>query len=382
MKICFLSASHPYDDTRVLHKEACALAAAGFDVTHLAPIDSGSDEVPSSVDGVSIRVYLKTERFSSLLRMFREARMLRSDCYHCNEVESWVAGLLLKLLRPRTRIVFDVHEHYPSRFEEPHVAKWLRWIGPSTLRLMLKSLPWFTDYVILAKRSILADLPSRYHRRDFVFNYGVMRMVVPPRANVSPEVRCHFTPGAFTAIHVGGMSQARGWPQMLEALKITRNAINVVCLGKVDEGIEAFNNEVVRLGLGERVRTLDKVPFDQMFSFLSMADVGLMLYQPGILNHIYAFPMKLYDYMWAGLPSIAPGFSIEVEPVIKSENCGICIDTSSSRELAAALDWLADNRGEAVAMGARAKQAIVRHYNWESQARNLVEIYRKLDVRH
>lgn len=381
MKICFLSASHPYDDTRVLHKEACALSDAGFDVTHLAPIDSALGARPASVGGVTIRLYPKVGRISGLLRMFREARVLRADCYHCNEVESWVAGLLLKLLRPGTLVVFDIHEHYPSRFEEPHVPKWLRWIGPGTMRLMLKSLPWVTDYVILAKRSILQDLPSRYIRRGFVFNYGVMRMDVPLRSNVSPDVKRYFSPGVFTAIHVGGMSRARGWPQMLQALAMTRNSINVVCLGKVDEGIDLFNEEVARLGLGERVRTLDKVPFDQMFSYLSMADVGLMLYQPGILNHTYAFPMKLYDYMWAGLPSIAPAFSVEVEPVIKSENCGICIDTSSSHDLAGALDWLADNRKEADAMGGRAKQAVVSQYNWESQAQNLVEIYRKLSVR-
>jgi glycosyltransferase involved in cell wall biosynthesis len=379
MKVCFLSATHPFDDTRILHKEAHALAEAGYSVSHLAPTQADTDEVrePFLVGRVTVELYPGGGRLRRLSRLFRLARRHRGDCYHCNEVESWLLGLLLKILRPSTKVVFDIHEHYPSRFAEPHIPRALRWIGPPIMRAILKTLPWFTDYVILAKRSVLADLPASYHRHDYIFNYGVMRIDVRPRERVPEAIRAQFGSG-FTAAHVGGFSRARGWPQLLEALARTRHDVRALCLGKVAEGVETLMTEARRLRVDSRITIKERVPYDQMFDYLSMSDVGLMLYQPGIMNHVFAFPMKLYDYMWAGLPCIGPSFAVEAEPVMRSERCGICIDTADPRELAQALDRLAWDRQEAREMGARGRDAVRACYNWEAQAHRLVEIYNEL----
>ena len=50
IKICFLSYTHPYDDTRVFHKEAFSLSQAGYQVIHLAP---GSGECSQKL-GINI----------------------------------------------------------------------------------------------------------------------------------------------------------------------------------------------------------------------------------------------------------------------------------------------------------------------------------------
>lgn len=380
MKVCFLSASHPYDDTRILHKEAHALAEAGYAVTHLAPAQSRT-EVPRPtfvVNGVTIKIYAHGGRLARMWRLMRLARRERAHCYHCNEVESWLVGLVLKLFAPQAKVVFDVHEHYPSRFAEPHIPRSLHRIGPVIMRAMLKTLPWLTDYVILAKRSVEADLPSRYRRRAFIFNYGVMRMQVREPEHISAAIRSCFNADVFTAVHVGGLSRARGWPQLLKALSMTRQPVRAICLGSVDEGADIFIAEARRLGVWDRIVLKERVPYDEMFDYLSLSDVGLMLYQPGILNHVYAFPMKLYDYMWAALPSIGPDFAVEAAPVIDEERCGLCIDTADAAALARALDWLADNPGEATQMGLRAREAVRRTYNWEEQARRLIRIYDSL----
>lgn len=381
MKVCFLSTTHPFDDTRVLHKEAHALAKAGHCVTHIAPMKGGADSaLPQAFEasGVKIVLYGSGRRYRRFLRLFRLAWQQRADCYHCNEVDSWLLGLLLKLLRPGAKIVFDVHEHYPSRFAEPHVSRWLRHIGPPLMGAILKVLPWFTDFVILAKRSVAGDFPKRYDRKDFVFNYGVTRIAVRTAEQIPEDVKKHFREGVFTAVHVGGISRARGWPQLLEALSLTTRPVHALCLGSVLEGTDTLMAEARRLGVEDRITVLDRVPYEQMFDFLSLGHVGLMLYQPGILNHTYAFPMKLYDYMWAGLPSIGPDFAIEVEPVIREVGCGICIDTSDSRALAKALDTLAADPDSARTMGQRGREAVLAKYNWEAEARKLVAIYERL----
>ena len=372
MKILFLSVNHVHDDTRILHKEAHALADAGHEVWHIAGGEEARrfDEV-----GVHVELYPRASKPARMVTVFRLALAHRPDVVHCNEVESWVVGLAMKALRPSLRVVFDVHEHYPSRFAEPHMPTSLHRIGPPTMRWMLRHLTRLTDYVVLAKRSLAPDCPDSLKNIDYVFNYAPLRISVPTPASVRGEVRERFADGRFTLVHVGGFSRARGWPQLLEALSLVEHDVRALCLGPVTDGKDDLFAEARRLGVESSIETIDRVPYDAMFEYLALSDLGLMLYQPGILNHTYAFPMKLYDYMLAGLPVIGPDFAVEVVPVVEGEQCGILIDTSDPRALANAIDELAGDRGRARQMGERGRAAIESTYNWEAEAAKLVRIY-------
>jgi len=376
-RVAFLSLTHPFDDTRVLHKEARALAQAGYDVVHLAP-DSGR-AAPREMYGVRIALYPApsglARRLRRFVRLWRLARTERADVLHGNEVESWLAALLIKLERPRTRVIFDVHEHYPSRFSEPHSPRWTRWIGEPVIRFLFRTLTPATDHLIFAKRSVAQDFPVRPGQATCIFNYASLDMPAPTRDEVSPAIRTAVGDHPV-AVHIGGLSRARGWPQLLEALaRMRHRELRVMAFGEIDEGPQAFWAEAERLGVRDRVEIRERVPYDQIFEYLTAADVGLMLYQPGILNHVYAFPIKLYDYMRAGLPAIGPRFAVEVTPVIEAERCGWLIDTANPQELADVLDLVCDDRAAARAAGERGRQAVKRKYNWERQASRLVAVY-------
>jgi len=177
-------------------------------------------------------------------------------------------------------------------------------------------------------------------------------------------------------VHVGELSRDRGWPQLLDALALmAHRELRVITFGEVEGGAGSLWAEAERLGVRDRVEIRERVPYDHLFEYLAAADVGLMLYQPGILNHVYAFPMKLYDYMRAGIPAIGPRFAVEVAPVIETERCGWLIDTADPQQLADALDLVCENQEAAWAAGSRGRQAVERTYNWEQQATRLVELY-------
>lgn len=364
----------------MLHKEARALAQAGYDVVHLAP-DYGR-VAPREVHGVRIVLYPTTSgparRLRRLVRLWRFARAERADVLHGNEVESWLAALLIKLERPRTRVIFDVHEHYPSRFAEPHSPSWMRRIGEPVIRFLFRTLTPVTDHLIFAKRSVAKDFPARRGQATFIFNYAPLDVPAPTRDEVRPAIRTEVGDQPV-AVHIGGLSRARGWPQLLEALaRMRHRELRAITFGEIDEGPQSFWTEAERLGVRDRVEVRERVPYDQIFEYLAAADVGLMLYQPGILNHVYAFPIKLYDYMRAGLPAIGPRFAVEVTPVIESERCGWLIDTANPQELADVLDLVCEDREAARAAGDRGRHAVKRKYNWEQQASRLVALYGEL----
>ena len=373
MRVCFLSFSHPFDDMRILHKEAYSIARAGHEVIHLAH----GQRAPSEVGGVRVRLYWHANILGRAWLLLRHGYAMNADIYHCNEVESWLLGLLLKLVRSHTKVIFDVHEHYPSRFENPRFPVWFRRPGSRMLRLVFQFLTPATDLLIYAKRSVSPDFPARPHQAVCVFNYSASRFAVPPRESVSLAVRTHFT-GGFVAIHLGDLSRARGWPQLLEALAQLPREVRVISLGGVEEGIETLLIEARRLGVADRVTLLGRVPYEMIFQFLVWADCGLMLYQPGIQNHIFAFPMKMYDYMQAGLPLVGPDFAVEVAPVFIKNGCGILIDTSSATQLASALRRLLLSPPTRQRMGAASRHAAQTEFTWESQEKNLLAAYAML----
>ena len=383
-KICFLSFSHIFDDTRIFHKEALSLVKAGYEVIHIAP--AMDNRFSHFERGVHIELYPKTTglwgRLTKSFELYKRAVRINADCYHCNEVESWIVGCLCKLFHSHKRIIFDVHEYYPGRFEESHFPKWSRWIGKPVLRLLFRALTPLTDFLIFAKRSVAQDFYGTEHKQEFIFNYASLRMQSYRKENVDPFIRKEFE-SRITAIHIGNLSRSRGWPQLLQAMVIMRHQdLQVLCLGNVDEGEEALLIEAKRLGIAERIQIKQRMPYERMFDYLLCADIGLMLYQPDIQNHIFAFPIKMYDYMVAGLPFIGPDFAVEVEPVVREEKCGLLMNTAQPEEIAQALDWLCDNPSLAREMGQRGRQAVISKYNWENEEKKLLNIYEKILAEH
>jgi glycosyltransferase involved in cell wall biosynthesis len=376
-KICFLSLLHRHDDTRIFYKEARSLAKAGFEVTHLAP-----GKIKSYVqDGVRIEIYTSNTkkgisgRLSKLLPLYIQAVKMDADCYHCNEIEAWPVGWLLKLFHPQKRLIFDVHEHYPSRFDNPIFPKWLDSLGAPFTKFLYKLLTPRTDHLIFVNPVFADDFPGSEHKQTTIYNYGLLEKGLKITQEVPVSISSEFLK-CPTAIHIGGFAQTRGWPQLIEALQMMEHKeLAILCLGDLGSEKEKIMFEAKQHGVSERINLKDRMPYEDMFNYLLRANVGLILYQPGIMNHMLSFPQKLLDYMLAGLPVVAPKFSVAIDNLIRAEKCGILINPAVPKEIAQALDWIYENPILSKQMGNRGQQAIIEKYNWEREVEKLIKIY-------
>jgi len=109
---------------------------------------------------------------------------------------------------------------------------------------------------------------------------------------------------------------------------------------------------------------------------LGSVRVGLVLHHP-IPNEIDAQPIKLYEYMSAGLPIIASNFPL-LKQIIEDVGCGLTVDPLDIRAVAAAMRWMLENPADAEAMGQRGRQAVLRIYNWDVEAVKLINLYNKI----
>jgi glycosyltransferase involved in cell wall biosynthesis len=372
MSIVFLSSAHPPDDKRVFAKEAVSLAAAGHAVTHLCPWP-GSGPRGWRQDGVTIRTYPKPRgilgRALAVPALALRARASGAAVLHCNEVDSWIAGLLAKAIGfGRPRVVFDVHEHYPSTFAESRFPRPLRPLVAGGLTLLFRALSAFTDRKVFANRGVADGMSWR--RAVLVRNFSsrAVPVTAPAKAEGAP----------LTLVHVGLMSRPRGWPQLLAAMARLPMPVRLHVIGTFNDGsLPDFTDEAERLGLAENIRHDAWMPYEAMMAACAAADIGLVLFQPGLRNHVFATPHKLFDYWLAGLPVIAPGFSIELRDYVNKTAAGLLVDPSDPDAIAAAIARLADPALRR-AMGEAGRDAVLRRYNWETEAETLLAMYAEL----
>src|SRR6266571_2425883 len=124
-KVCVLTSVHSPEDVRIFHKEAVSLAAAGYEVTIVAPhpndISLGAVQVKS--------VPLPKARSDRMLRtvwsVFQAGRREAAFAYHLHDPELLPVGLLLKL--SGRRVIYDVHEDVPRDIlDKDWIPRWLR----------------------------------------------------------------------------------------------------------------------------------------------------------------------------------------------------------------------------------------------------------------
>ncbi|MFN3944304.1 MAG: glycosyltransferase [Allosphingosinicella sp.] len=375
-RIVFFSSAHPPFDKRVYDKEALSLARAGFEVIHVCPADAPVASRPG--DGVEIRAVPRARgrwwRPRTLLRSAKAVAALKPDAIHCNEVDSWFVGAFLAKATG-ARCVFDAHEDYSAMVVEraPRRARALvRAIYAACVRVAA-ALTW---KIVLAKHSIAEDYRFCADKLLTVSNYGPIHTadrLRPPEASGGP----------VRLVHLGLIGRLRGWPQLLEAMRLCADLdlkLNVV--GEFnDESEQEFWAEVDRLDLRDRIRFEAWLPYDEAYALLLESDIGLVLFQPGPRNHERALPHKMFDYMMAQNALIAPAFAVEVAEIVRWSDAGLLVDPSDAGAVAAAIRTLAADPERRRAYGASGRRAVLERYNWDAEARKLVAMYSELRTR-
>ncbi|CAA6819272.1 MAG: Glycosyl transferase, partial [uncultured Sulfurovum sp.] len=126
-----------------------------------------------------------------------------------------------------------------------------------------------------------------------------------------------------------------------------------------------------------RVEFVGKLQRDEVKALLEESKMGLVTLHPTI-NYIDALPVKMFEYMLAGIPVIASDFPI-LKDIVKKEDCGICVNPLDSKAIGEAIEYLARHDGEAEVMGKRGKKAVLEQYNWAIEEQKLLKLYKEVE---
>lgn len=347
------------------------LAAEGLSVTVLTLGPAVSQPLLSK--GLRLRVLpMPAGRgplfFWHLHRLFRQAACeLPARVYHASDLYTLPA--LHTAARSHSGLLaYDARELYA------HVAAtagrpWIRLFWQAVERRYIRR----AGAVFTVSPSIAQVLQETYHIAAPVVLYNA-----PPAQSLAPSdvlrERLGLSADTVIVLHQGQLRPHRGVARLTTAFRHVPGAV-LVFLG--DGPLKpALQQSALHPALTGRVHFLDPVPPDALLPVTASADVGVTLLEDVCLNHRYALPNKLFEYLRAGVPVLGSDLP-EVRRVVMGYDVGCVVDPTDEAALAATLRHIVGHPQLRVRWAHNAP-AVFDTYGWEQSAARFVRAYQNL----
>lgn len=188
---------------------------------------------------------------------------------------------------------------------------------------------------------------------------------------ITPGHRPVTAPGPEAPVTVGFVGTLKPWhgtDLLLRALARTRENLRLdICgTGPQQEELEQLAAE---LGIAQRVRFRGAVAPEQVPAVLHEIDIAAAPYPAG--EHYFS-PLKVYEYLAAGLPTIASRIGT-IPALLEGGQLGVLVTPGDVVDLARSLDELAADTAHRARLGAAAREAAVREHDWRIRCRELLQ---------
>ncbi|MCA1572862.1 MAG: glycosyltransferase family 4 protein [Chloroflexi bacterium] len=364
-KVVHLTSVHPPLDTRVFWKECRTLARVGYEVVLVAP-----DPPVSEKDGVRFvghpRPKSRLERVVRVpIRLLRIARAEHADLYHFHDPDLLPVGVILALWTRRP-VIYDSHEDVPRQLlDRVWIPPRLRPLAAAAARWIERAAVQFLAGVVSAEPGGLTRFPSS--KAVLVQNYPLLEEFPP-----SPVP---YRDRENVVVYVGDITKARGADVMVQAMGHIPPDVDarLVIAGKCQ--VPGLLAELEALGGWDRVEYVGWQSRDEVRRLLHRARIGIVVMQPTAQYRESTQPVKLFEYMAAGLPIVASDFPVW-RPLLGP--AGLLVDGTAPEEVASAILRILRDPSAAEAMGKCGQQAVHGTWNWSSQEAELVRLYQRL----
>ncbi|KRI01752.1 glycosyltransferase family 4 protein [Curvibacter sp. PAE-UM] len=361
-RVVHLTSAHPRDDIRIFLKECRSLARHGHEVT-LVVADGLGDEVREGVailDAGSSRGRL-SRMFKTTQRVYRKAVELDADVYHLHDPELLPTGLRLK--RRGKKVVFDAHEDVPQQLLGKH------YLHPVMRRILSWGFARFERHACARFDGVVTATPhirdkfTKIHPRSVDVNnfpmLGELESAVP------------WQDKANEVCYIGSIAQIRGIKELVRAMEATHPSVRLNLVGGFAEAqVEA---EVRTYPGWGKVHALGVQDRRGVREVLGRSMAGVVTLHP-IINYLDALPIKMFEYMSAGIPVIASNFPLW-QQILESADCGVCVDPLDPLAIAKAIDEVVADPGRAEQMGQNGRRLIESKFNWSNEEAKLIEFY-------
>jgi glycosyltransferase involved in cell wall biosynthesis len=197
--------------------------------------------------------------------------------------------------------------------------------------------------------------------------------VNPQRFCPQVHAACPGEPGSFTVGFVGTLKPWHGLMTLVEAFALLHDKISNTRLLVVGDGPERgrLEAELKGRGLAHTAHLTGSVAPAKMPGFLASMDAATAPYP--LLAHFYFSPLKVYEYMAAGLAVVASRLG-QLTKLIRDGDNGLLCTPGDAADLATALSRLRADPALRRRLGQAARADIIREHTWEAVVRRIIRL--------
>ena len=362
MKICIITNSHPTNDVRLYYK-----LAHSFAKHHLVWLIS-TEGVVNHTQNPYQQVVDADSQWAAIGLLQKKVCELKPDVLICVEPLTLLVAWKLKQ-RMNIKVIFDVHEFYADAFAE-RFPMLLRFFAKHAYLAGLKLLQTKADALLSVNADILKQLIGKdgKQRGTVIPNYPV-KHVWDYECNV-PGSLSQICEMQFDLIYIGGLTRNRGIFKLLKIvslLKLEFPSLKILILGKFfNPALEAeFHSSINRYNLNAIIYYQEWIPAEKIGLLLRRSRFGLWLFNSHNRRLRLSTPLKVLEYMAAGLPVITVKTPL-MKALVEYNQVGVCAPYKAKSLAEATAKLLRLSPEEYSKMSNHCLELAETRFNWEA----------------
>jgi glycosyltransferase involved in cell wall biosynthesis len=299
--------------------------------------------------------------FAGLLFRWLVANRRRFDVIHACNLDVALPALFVARAC-RKGLVFDVFDSYWQAFR----------LGPAVFRRLVRAMErWVAEHcdaVVVPDEVRMEQLGDVQARRIYVVYNSPPDYV----ARLAADAAGRAGGGGFCIAYVGLLEVTRGLPVLLEV--VGRRPQWHLELA----GFGAHEGLITAKAAGlPNVRWHGRVSYKRAMELMANADVIVACYDPGVPNHRYASPHKVFEAMMLAKPVVVAE-GTHVDELVTRHECGMVVPYGDGGRLEGALAALAASPELRAYLGRAGRKAYETFYRWDLMVTRILELYRTL----
>ncbi|MED1603614.1 glycosyltransferase [Alkalihalophilus marmarensis] len=306
--------------------------------------------------------------FYKKVRDYIDKEKLSIHAVHAHDLNTLSAGYKLANLH-KSKLIYDSHELFNEMSGRNELD---RKVGYREEGKLIEKI----DSLIVVNPYIANLFEQRYGKLSTTIIQNIPLVELGEELDEAPHNNYwretyKLTDDDIILLYQGGINPERGLEECIEALTLLPSIYKLVLLG---DG--RLKNKLIESAkehqLDDRVFFHKQVPAAHVHWYTKQADVGLVMYRNLSKNNYYSSPNKIFEYLLAGIPTVAsdhPGKNY----LIKKEETGVCIEETP--------EAIKDGVLHVISHYEEIKKTclIKRHnYTWEKEQQKLIQMYDKL----
>lgn len=361
-KVCHISTAHNENDSRILLKECQSLSKNGYEVYYIVTSDNKKVLYETNIVPLDKRIGRLYRIFRKRKEAYNKALQTDAEIYHFHDPELIPIGKKLK--KAKKKVIYDVHEDVPKQIlNKTYLGSiYARKIIAKVFDIYEKKSVKKFDAIIGAIDEITDKF--NHNRAITVKNYAAKYILDEIEA-----IEYDKEDDKLIAIYVGAISEIRGIKELIKSINILDGKVELWVLGSWES--KKLFEECKNIKGYEYCKYFGYLKLKEVYKYIKAADIGLCILHP-VENYKESIPIKVMEYMTAGLPVICSDF--EYWKNIFGD-IGEYVNPYNYEQIAVAIKKYIDNKEILKSIGDENRKKIDEKLNWSIEEEKLLRLY-------